>query len=165
MINKQHFYKVIQAFIGVLLIGSVFIWLGSNNDVNAEEQSITEPTPINEIFPDAKLAEVMRNYLSKTNVTDTVTQEELNNITIVVGTSTGIESLEGIQYLPNVTTFDFNGEKIQDISFLSNSTKLENLDLSENPIKDFSPIANLTKLHTLNLMNSEINDISFITNL
>lgn len=56
MINKQHFYKVIQAFIGVLLIGSVFIWLGSNNDVNAEEQSITEPTPINEIFPDAKFS-------------------------------------------------------------------------------------------------------------
>ncbi|EPR4685871.1 TPA: leucine-rich repeat domain-containing protein [Listeria innocua] len=165
MINKQHFYKVIQAFIGVLLIGSVFIWLGSNNDVNAEEQSITEPTPINEIFPDAKLAEVMRNYLSKTNVTDTVTQEELNNITIVGATSTGIESLEGIQYLPNVTTFNFNGEKIQDISFLSNSTKLENLDLSGNPIKDFSPIVNLTKLHTLNLMNCEISDISFITNL
>lgn len=165
MINKQHFYKVIQAFIGVLLIGSVFIWLGSNNDVNAEEQSITEPTPINEIFPDAKLAEVMRNYLRKTNVTDTVTQEELNKITIVSGNAVGIESLEGIQYLPNVTTFNFKGEKIQDISLLSKSTKLENLDLSENPIKDFSPIANLTKLHTLNLMNSEISNISFIANL
>ncbi|MBC1383169.1 LPXTG cell wall anchor domain-containing protein [Listeria innocua] len=165
MINKQHFYKVIQAFMGVLLIGSVFIWLGSNNDVNAEEQSITEPTPINEIFPDAKLAIIMKEYLRKANVTDSVTQEELNKITIVSGNAVGIESLEGIQYLPNVTTFNFKGEKIQDISLLSKFTKLENLDLSENPIKDFSPIANLTKLHTLNLMDSEISDISFIANL
>ncbi|WP_260443281.1 leucine-rich repeat domain-containing protein [Listeria innocua] len=165
MINKQHFYKVIQAFMGVLLIGSVFIWLGSNNDVNAEEQSITEPTPINEIFPDAKLAIIMKEYLRKANVTDSVTQEELNKITIVSGNAVGIESLEGIQYLPNVTTFKFKGEKIQDISLLSKSTKLENLDLSESQIKDFSPIANLTKLHTLNLMDSEISDISFIANL
>lgn len=165
MINKQHFYKVIQAFMGVLLIGSVFIWLGSNNDVNAEEQSITEPTPINEIFPDAKLAIIMKEYLRKANVTDSVTQEELNKITIVSGNAVGIESLEGIQYLPNVTTFNIKGEKIQDISLLSKSTKLENLDLSESQIKDFSPIANLTKLHTLNLMNSEISNISFIANL
>nr|WP_260490864.1 leucine-rich repeat domain-containing protein [Listeria innocua] len=150
---------------GVLLIGSIFIWMGSNNDVNAAEQSITEPTPINEIFPDANLAEVMKGFLRKTDVTDSVTQEDLNKVTILGGPNIGIESIEGIQYLPNLTTIYLYNNKITDISLLANSTKLEILNLTGNQIKDFSAIANLTKLHTLELTDTGLSDIGFISNL
>ncbi|ELD8333070.1 leucine-rich repeat domain-containing protein [Listeria innocua] len=165
MINKQHFFKVAYAIMGVLLIGSIFIWMGSNNDVNAAEQSITEPTPINEIFPDANLAEVMKGFLRKTDVTDSVTQEDLNKVTILGGPNIGIESIEGIQYLPNLTTIYLYNNKITDISLLANSTKLEILNLTGNQIKDFSAIANLTKLHTLELTDTGLSDIGFISNL
>ncbi|MBC2107670.1 leucine-rich repeat domain-containing protein [Listeria innocua] len=165
MINKQHFFKVAYAIMGVLLIGSIFIWMGSNNDVNAAEQSITEPTPINEIFSDANLAEVMKGFLRKTDVTDSVTQEDLNKVTILGGPNIGIESIEGIQYLPNLTTIYLYNNKITDISLLANSTKLEILNLTGNQIKDFSAIANLTKLHTLELTDTGLSDIGFISNL
>ncbi|WP_376740679.1 leucine-rich repeat domain-containing protein [Listeria innocua] len=139
--------------------------MGSNNDVNAAEQSITEPTPINEIFPDANLAEVMKGFLRKTDVTDSVTQEDLNKVTILGGPNIGIESIEGIQYLPNLTTIYLYNNKITDISLLANSTKLEILNLTGNQIKDFSAIANLTKLHTLELTDTGLSDIGFISNL
>ncbi|EPT8859738.1 leucine-rich repeat domain-containing protein [Listeria innocua] len=165
MINKQHFFKVAYAIMGVLLIGSIFIWIGSNNEVNAAEQSITEPTPINEIFPDANLADVMKGFLNKQNVTDTVTQEDLNKVTILGGAGQDIESIEGIQYLPNLTTIYLYNNKITDISLLADFTQLEILDISGNKINDFNPIANLTKLRTLGLSGTDVSDITFIANL
>ncbi|EAE4195985.1 internalin, partial [Listeria monocytogenes] len=65
--------------------------------------SINHPTSIKQIFPDTILAEVMKNALGKSDVQDVVSQADLDQVTSIIGTSEGIRSLEGIEYLPNLT--------------------------------------------------------------
>ncbi|WP_252346545.1 internalin N-terminal domain-containing protein, partial [Listeria monocytogenes] len=64
------------------VLSLLFMVLGiqGNNEVKAAPQ-VALPAPINQIFPDADLAEGIRAVLQKASVTDVVTQEELESIT------------------------------------------------------------------------------------
>ncbi|WP_185543802.1 InlB B-repeat-containing protein [Listeria innocua] len=145
------------------------------------------PDKISVIFPDAALAEVIRNTLGKSSVDDVVTQAELDTITTVSAPSKGIVDISGVENLTRVgwLTFNFNkisdlspvkdlkylynlqlsGCEISDISSLSNLKTLKNLYLRDNNISDISPLANLTMLDLLSLENNEISDISSLSKL
>ncbi|EGD3653809.1 internalin, partial [Listeria monocytogenes] len=94
-----------------------------NNDVKAATQ-VAPPASINQIFPDADLAEGIRAELQKSSVTDVVTKEELESISQLSVYAKKIASIEGLEYLTNLKFLNLNGNQITDLSPLSNLTKL-----------------------------------------
>ncbi len=76
-----------------------------------------------------------------------------------------ISSIEGAQYLINVTYLYFGDNDISDISPLSGLTNLEYLDLQQNNISDISPLESLVNLETLNISESQITDFSYLSGL
>ncbi|EKZ4847832.1 leucine-rich repeat domain-containing protein [Listeria monocytogenes] len=123
------------------------------------------PDKISSIFPDATLAEVIRDTLGKSSVDDIVTQAELDTITRVIAQSKGIVNLSGMENLTDLSYLDLGNNQISDISPLSNVTILSYLDLENNQISDISLLSNLTKLSYLDLENNQISDISLLSNL
>ncbi|EGJ6232919.1 LPXTG cell wall anchor domain-containing protein [Listeria monocytogenes] len=122
------------------------------------------PDKISSIFPDATLAEVIRDTLGKSSIDDIVTQAELDIIRRlqIVGCSL---SLSGMENLTNLGFLDLEDNQISDISPLSNLTNLSNLWIDNNQISDISPLSNLTNLSSLDLNNNQISDISPLSNL
>ncbi|ENI0605483.1 leucine-rich repeat domain-containing protein [Listeria monocytogenes] len=142
----------------------------SNQPVEAEKTikknvKAISPDKISVIFPDAALAEVIRNTLGKSSVDDVVTQAELDTITQVSAPSKGIADISGMENLTNLSNLDLNNNQISDVSPLSNLTNLKDLGLYNNQISDISPLSNLTNLSNLDLNNNQISDVSPLSNL
>ncbi len=76
-----------------------------------------------------------------------------------------ILSIEGAQYLINLSTLNLAQNVIEDISPISGLTSLIHLDLRDNLISDISPISGLTSLIHLDLRDNLISDISPISGL
>ena len=134
------------------------------------------PARIRDIFPDNTLARVVGFTLQDagfwwiTSTNDVVSQDELDAITRLsidripplewVGE---VQSLEGIQYLNNLSELKMSNQEIQDISILADLTQLYYVDLSYNPIADASPLANTGPISYLNLSGTLISNLDFLT--
>ncbi|MBC2261224.1 KxYKxGKxW signal peptide domain-containing protein, partial [Listeria sp. FSL L7-0091] len=166
-----------------------------NNETNAGERkkakpktgrTITQPTAISDLFPDANLAEVIRSKLGKASVSDTVTQSDLDSIFALTANNKNIANISGLNHLShlNVLVMKYNqisdlselsgidlrsvelsGNQISDISGLSGLTNIVSLDLSNNQLSDISALSGLTKITTLNLNANQLSDISALSGL
>ncbi|EHC3001953.1 TPA: InlB B-repeat-containing protein [Listeria monocytogenes] len=161
---KNNFFKQLISIMTVLSLLFMVLGIQGNNEVKAATLA-TLPAPINQIFPDADLAEGIRAVLQKASVTDVVTQEELESITKLVVAGEKVASIQGIEYLTNLEYLNLNGNQITDISLLSNLVKLTNLYIGTNKITDISALQNLTNLRELYLNEDNISDISPLANL
>ncbi|ECW0046741.1 LPXTG cell wall anchor domain-containing protein [Listeria monocytogenes] len=161
---KNNFFKQLISIMTVLSLLFMVLGIQGNNEVKAATLA-TPPAPINQIFPDADLAEGIRAVLQKASVTDVVTQEELESITKLVVAGEKVDSIQGIEYLTNLEYLNLNGNQITDISPLSNLVKLTNLYIGTNKITDISALQNLTNLRELYLNEDNISDISPLANL
>ncbi|EJH5362650.1 InlB B-repeat-containing protein [Listeria monocytogenes] len=161
---KNNFFKQLISIMTVLSLLFMVLGIQGNNEVKAPTLA-TLPAPINQIFPDADLAEGIRAVLQKASVTDVVTQEELESITKLVVAGEKVASIQGIEYLTNLEYLNLNGNQITDISPLSNLVKLTNLYIGTNKITDISALQNLTNLRELYLNEDNISDISPLANL
>ncbi|EMZ9186819.1 InlB B-repeat-containing protein [Listeria monocytogenes] len=161
---KNNFFKQLISIMTVLSLLFMVLGIQGNNEVKAANLA-TLPAPINQIFPDADLAEGIRAVLQKASVTDVVTQEELESITKLVVAGEKVASIQGIEYLTNLEYLNLNGNQITDISPLSNLVKLTNLYIGTNKITDISALQNLTNLRELYLNEDNISDISPLANL
>ncbi|EAC4715428.1 internalin, partial [Listeria monocytogenes] len=132
---KNNFFKQLISIMTVLSLLFMVLGIQGNNEVKAATLA-TLPAPINQIFPDADLAEGIRAVLQKASVTDVVTQEELESITKLVVAGEKVASIQGIEYLTNLEYLNLNGNQITDISPLSNLVKLTNLYIGTNKITD-----------------------------
>ncbi|HAC4848019.1 TPA_asm: LPXTG cell wall anchor domain-containing protein, partial [Listeria monocytogenes] len=142
----------------------------SNQPVEAEKTikknvKAISPDKISVIFPDAALAEIIRDTLGKSSVDDIVTQAELDTITWVSEIYRGIADISGMENLTSLTYLNLDNDQISDISPLANLTNLEYLYLNYNQISDISPLANLINLTNLSLGRNQISDISPLANL
>ncbi|EHC6329176.1 LPXTG cell wall anchor domain-containing protein [Listeria monocytogenes] len=142
----------------------------SNQPVEAEKTikknvKAISPDKISVIFPDAALAEIIRDTLGKSSVDDIVTQAELDTITRVSEIYRGIADISGMENLTNLSSLYLNNNQISDISPLSNLTNLSYLSLYNNQTSDISPLSNLTNLSYLDLNNNQISDVSPLSNL
>ncbi|UJS26452.1 leucine-rich repeat domain-containing protein [Thiothrix winogradskyi] len=90
---------------------------------------------------------------------------ELRELYIAYQCQSNDELLLPISKLEKLETLSVRGNKIYDISLLSNLCKLQILDLGENEISDLSSLNTLTSLKAINLGNNKIYDISGIRNL
>ncbi|EUJ22474.1 cell wall surface anchor (LPXTG motif) family protein [Listeria grandensis FSL F6-0971] len=131
----------------------------NGNAIGIFHGTVTQPTqniiydpigPINTVFPDEMLAQVIATKLGK-NVTDVVNQADLNTIVSLSTAETlnkGITSLVGMEHLKYITSLDLINNNISDVTPLSGLTQLGALSLVGNHISDISPLANLTNLNT-----------------
>ncbi|HAO5739025.1 TPA: LPXTG cell wall anchor domain-containing protein [Listeria monocytogenes] len=164
-LKKLRSYKGIKNVIGFLFLISFMIVIGTSNQLDVQAENLTQPTAINEIFPDPALAEAMRSRLGKASVTDIVSQNELDQQIGINVPDEGIKELEGVQYLNNISNLFVHYNEITDISVISELSNLKYVYLDENPINDFSPLSDLTNLEELSLGATQITDISVLSNL
>ncbi|EAG1722558.1 leucine-rich repeat domain-containing protein [Listeria monocytogenes] len=176
-----------RLFIALTIILGINVWIGSSGETEVKAANITQPTPINQVFPDANLAEVMRGILQKPNVSTPVTQDELNVVGgIEVFDELSIASIEGVQYLTNLRnlymdnnqisnltpisglanleTLHLNNNQISDLGSLSGLINIRNLIMDNNQVSDLTPLSGLISLQTLQLNNNQISDLSSLSN-
>ncbi|EJM0901273.1 leucine-rich repeat domain-containing protein, partial [Listeria monocytogenes] len=156
-------------FLKSILTAMLFIiattWISSNHGIKVQAASINHPTSIKQIFPDTILAEVMKNALGKSDVQDVVSQADLDQVTSIIGTSEGIRSLEGIEYLPNLTQVYLEDNNLSDISLLGGLVNLTDVYLDANPLSDISSLAKLKNLTNLYVSDCQVKDISALVSL
>ncbi|TLG74322.1 leucine-rich repeat domain-containing protein [Culicoidibacter larvae] len=132
--------------------------------VHATSSSTTPPAAINEVFPDANFAEVIRQALSKASIADQVTQDDLNSIMTLNANNQNIINISGVEYLASIKTLFLSNNQISDLSPLESASlpQLENLYLSDNQISDITPLATLNtpKLYNIYMYNNQINDLT-----
>ncbi|MCS64599.1 lmo0801 family class 1 internalin [Listeria monocytogenes] len=132
---------------------------------------VAPPAAIKDVFPDPAMAnEVLKSLnlkkLNKKSTSDTVTQTELNSLTgSFQAINKGIKSIEGVEYLQNITELDVEKNQITDIAPVANLKKLTTLLINTNQITDISPVADLANLTTFYCGNNPISDISAVQNL
>ncbi|WP_176723269.1 leucine-rich repeat domain-containing protein, partial [Listeria monocytogenes] len=181
-----------RLFVALTIIIGINVWIGSSGETEVKAESITQPTPINQVFPDANLAEFIQRVLQKPNVSAPVTQDELNsveNISADSGLYDNIASIEGVQYLNNLTELrlvsldnsvsdlrplsgliklefiSFYHSQISDLSPLSGLINLTSLTINDNKISDLSPLSNLSNLNKLDISRNQISDLSPLSGL
>ena len=76
-----------------------------------------------------------------------------------------IHSLEDLRYFPNLQSFDFALNAVEDIGPLSSLDQLTYLEAPHNRIKDISPIASLQNLQHAVFWENQIIDVSPVRNL
>ncbi|EAF6699931.1 hypothetical protein AUQ54_15150 [Listeria monocytogenes] len=134
-----------RLFVALAIVGGINLWLGISNELNVQAESLDQPTPLNQVFPDEALAEVVKASLNKSDMTDSVTQAELNTVKFIDGQEKSIASIEGLPYLSNLETLRMKDNKISDISLLSHLSNLRVINLSNNQITDITSLAHLKK--------------------
>ncbi|EAC5127030.1 LPXTG cell wall anchor domain-containing protein [Listeria monocytogenes] len=163
MKDKKYLQRL---FVALTIIIGINVWIGTSGETEVKAANITQPTPINQVFPDANLAEVMRGILQKPNVSTPVTQDELNAVDgIEVFDELSIASIEGVQYLTNLRNLYMDNNQISNLTPISGLTNLEMLQLNNNQISDLSSLSNSTNLWALVINNNQISDLTPISGL
>uniref|UniRef100_UPI0021AB62B0 leucine-rich repeat domain-containing protein n=1 Tax=Listeria farberi TaxID=2713500 RepID=UPI0021AB62B0 len=106
--------------------------------------------------------------MQKTNVSTPVTQDELNVVGgIEVFVELSIASIEGVQYLNNLTELRLENvdNSVSDLRPLSGLIKLEFISFYHSQISDLSPLSGLISLVDLHLSVNQITDISALSDL
>lgn len=156
-------------------------WVGEVADVTSAETSIIMNTDqtlkavfekVDEVieFEDNKLEQAIREAIEKMEgdllIDDVINLKELN------ASGRGIVSLEGIEYLQNLTNLNlgYDGATldrnfIEDLSPLANLSKLKELYLGSNEISNLTPLNNLIDIEILDLFDNKIVTIDALENL
>ncbi|MCD2237533.1 leucine-rich repeat domain-containing protein [Listeria monocytogenes] len=163
MKDKKYLQRL---FVALTIIIGINVWIGTSGETEVKAANITQPTPINQVFPDANLAEVMKGTLQKPNVSTPVTQDELNAVE-KVEKGRNIASIEGVQYLNNLRVLRLTGmdNSISDLRPLSGLTNLTILAMGNNQVNDLTPLSGLTNLKELSMNQNQINDINALSGL
>ncbi|WP_446500014.1 leucine-rich repeat domain-containing protein, partial [Listeria innocua] len=159
-----------RLFVALTIIIGINVWIGTSGETEVKAANITQPTPINQVFPDANLAEYIQRVLQKPNVSAPVTQDELNsveNISADSGLYDNIASIEGVQYLNNLTELRLENvdNSVSDLRPLSGLIKLEFISFYHSQISDLSPLSGLINLTSLTINDNKISDLSPLSNL
>ncbi len=94
-------------------------------------------TPI----PDSALEVAIRNSLGKP--TGDITAADMESLTNLSASFSGISDLTGLEAAVNLTSLDLPGTQISDIGTLSGLTNLTSLNLSVNQINDISALTRI----------------------
>ncbi|MBC1322354.1 LPXTG cell wall anchor domain-containing protein [Listeria welshimeri] len=155
-------------YLFIIMIMGISLWIGLGPEMEVHAATLNESTPINQLFPDPVLAEKIRSTTAKPSLGSTVTQSDLNKVTYVNIQGYGkepIKSIEGMQYLNELSYLSLDGNQVSDLTPLANATKLTYLTLSDNNVSDVSSLKNLSKVYLIGLKNNQVEDISSLSNL
>ncbi|MCD2224084.1 InlB B-repeat-containing protein [Listeria cossartiae] len=152
----------------LLFVSSVFIIsvISSPNQAFADTTDILQaPKPINEIFPDEGVAQLVARETGK-STTSEVSQADLDGITKLNDaiqssrTVPMIYSLEGVEYLHNLRDLAIPNHSVSDISALEGLAELREIDISNSNVSDLSPLSKSTEISFIQVRGNNISDIS-----
>lgn len=152
----------------LLFVSSVFIIsvISSPNQAFADTTDILQaPKPINEIFPDEGVAQLVAREIGK-STTSEVSQADLDGITKLDDafqssrTVPVIYSLEGVEYLHNLSELAIPNHSVSDISALEGLAKLKVIDISNSNVSDLSPLSKAKEISFIQARGNNISDIS-----
>ncbi len=113
-------------------------------------------------FPDAVFRSLVRKALALSD-SDPITSDTLETLTSLrcdrsnPDITGDIKSIEGIQYIENLTSINFRGHAITDASMIENLTKLTSIYMSNN---DFTELPDLSKMNKLSWIDFDYNKIT-----
>ncbi|HBI6569046.1 TPA: LapB repeat-containing protein, partial [Listeria monocytogenes] len=136
------------------------------NNLKQEKTVLQAGETYETVFPDAALATVIAKAATGSeDITQEVSQTDLNKITSLTATSKGIVDLTGIDLLSKLTSLSISGNQITDISALNGLVNLSNLNVSNNKITSFnlnansnSPMLSAVDIRSNNLKNINVQD-------
>ena len=132
-------------------------------------QSLVPKTALAEIVPDAALGACLVGTMGLSDTSSKVSDSQLSDArTLKCARTAGnepIQSLVGLERMPNLASLDLSAQRINDLSPLSNLNKLWDLRFTNNEVVDLSPLAALPVLTNLGLSNNQIMDISPLAQL
>ncbi|EJF7089632.1 LapB repeat-containing protein [Listeria monocytogenes] len=136
------------------------------NNLKQEKTVLQAGETYETVFPDAALATVIAKAATGSeDITQEVSQTDLNKITSLTATSKGIVDLTGIDLLSKLTSLSISGNQITDISALNGLVNLSNLNVSNNKITSFNlnansnlPMLSAVDIHSNNLKNINVQD-------
>ncbi|EAC8106043.1 cell wall anchor protein, partial [Listeria monocytogenes] len=136
------------------------------NNLKQEKTVLQAGETYETVFPDAALATVIAKAATGSeDITQEVSQTDLNKITSLTATSKGIVDLTGIDLLSKLTSLSISGNQITDISALNGLTNLSNLNVSNNKITNFNlnansnlPMLSVVDIRSNNLKNINVQD-------
>ena len=115
-------------------------------------------------MPDANLRSAIRSALGL--ATDaTFIQSQLQQLTKLWASQSGISNITGLEYATNLTTLGLWGNSITNLEPIKDLTKLTDLRLSGNGLSDVSSLGGLTALTKLALQNNNIVDVAPLATL
>ncbi|PCV76940.1 internalin [Listeria monocytogenes] len=133
------------------------------NNLTQEKSVLQAGETYESTFPDAALATVIAKAATGSeDITQEVSQTDLNKITSLTATSKGIVDLTGINLLSKLAYLSMSGNQISDISALNGLANLSNLNVSSNQITSFNLNANsnLPMLNTVDIRSNDLNNIN-----
>ncbi|EJA0883948.1 LapB repeat-containing protein [Listeria monocytogenes] len=136
------------------------------NNLKQEKTVLQAGETYETVFPDAALATVIAKAATGSeDITQEVSQTDLNKITSLTATSKGIGDLTGIDLLSKLTSLSISGNQITDISALNGLVNLSNLNVSNNKITSFNlnansnlPMLSAVDIRSNNLKNINVQD-------
>lgn len=137
--------------------------------IRKDEAVSTVNSVPNEHDPDSPNGEIEKNisYFAKEQlgfpIDHVLTEEECRQVTGL--RMTGIGSLDGIEYFPNLEYLSIAISDITDITPIAGLTKLKSIDLSFCMIEEIPDLSALTQLTDLWLGYGNISDISPVTKI
>lgn len=119
-------------------------------------------------FPDAVFRSYVRKALELSD-NDPITSDKLETLTRINcrrndSNITGdIKSIEGIQYIENLTSIDFDGHAITDASIIENLTKLTSIYMNRNDLTELPDLSRMNNLsdYSVNFYYNKIVSDSF----
>ena len=117
-----------------------------------------------DIFEDPNLAQLVAAQLN-VNINDEIDRSDLRNINILGANGRGIQSLNGIEYLTELSWLDVNGNQISNLEPLRELMGLMALEFNNNQVSDLSPLLELNNLSSLDANNNQISDLSPLSEL
>lgn len=80
-------------------------------------------------------------------------------------TDPSLESITGLEYVPFLTSVDFAGTQVSDLTPLSNQSHLVILDLSETRVADIGPLSALTYLELLYISDGTFKNVDALSGM
>ncbi|MBF2482452.1 internalin N-terminal domain-containing protein, partial [Listeria seeligeri] len=148
----------------LLLALSVFIisFVSSPKHASADTTDILQaPKPINEIFPDEGVAQLVARETGK-STTSGVSQADLDGITKLNDaiqssrTVPMIYSLEGVEYLHNLRELAIPNHSVSDISALEGLAELRIVGIRYSNVSDLSPLSKSKEITYLDAIGNNI---------
>ncbi|MBF2530430.1 InlB B-repeat-containing protein [Listeria welshimeri] len=163
--------KKIITMLLVLTVITINCISSPNTAFAASTNTLESPKPINEIFPDEGLAELVLRTGIANEVTDEVSQAELNTIKKLDDdiapqpTVSIIQSLKGVEYLHNLEVLEIPKHAVSDISEIEGLIHLQLLNIRDNKVSDLTPLHALVNLEAFYAENNKISDINVLSSL
>jgi len=117
-------------------------------------------------FAEPELEQAVRDADGYTGLdTGSIYSKDVLGIIELYVESKKLTSIEGIQYLTNLTWLQFQDNQVSDLSPLQNLTNLTVLGFWDNQVSDISPLQNLANLTWLAFWGNQVSDLSPLQNL